>query len=264
MTTKKHEGGGMTHGERRFLVDDFLGGSGGYLGYFSYSTHETFYHRYCGLDDVDVIEVRNTQGTTKRTYEAILREASPADQAKIIRGTIAFAKDRPYGDLVENAELEAKLLAIASGLEVGGHVLSPHLASTTETVRMALDNADVLLKERGPVAAVDRAHTALHGHLKKICADRNIVPTKSDPDIMEIFSSLREQCPEMKAVAHDEHAKKLFRALGSALDSLNFIRNRGTLSHPNELLLDEHEAALYINLSRAVLRYLDSKLAKQS
>ena len=47
--------------------------------------------------------------------------------------------------------------------------------------------------------------------------------------------------------------------MAAALDSLNTIRNRGTLAHPNELLLDAPEAMLYINLSRAVLGYIESK-----
>jgi hypothetical protein len=49
-------------------------------------------------------------------------------------------------------------------------------------------------------------------------------------------------------------------SLAGALDSLNTIRNRATLAHPNELLLEGAEAMLYINLSRAVLTYVDSRL----
>jgi hypothetical protein len=129
---------------------------------------------------------------------------------------------------------------------------------------MALDSAELLLKERGPVHALDRVHTALHGHLKKICADRKVPLAKTDPDMLELFGLLRDHCPEMKAAAHDEHAKKLFRSVASGLDSLNYIRNRGTLSHPNDLLLGAEEAALFINLSRAALTYLDTKLSSKA
>jgi hypothetical protein len=52
-------------------------------------------------------------------------------------------------------------------------------------------------------------------------------------------------------------AKRVFGSLAPALDSLNRIRNRRTLAHPNELLLEPAEAMLYINLSRAVLSYVD-------
>ncbi len=58
-------------------------------------------------------------------------------------------------------------------------------------------------------------------------------------------------------------AKRVFGSLVPALDSLNTIRNRGTRAHPNELLLEPAEAMLYINLSRAVLSYVDSKTKKK-
>jgi hypothetical protein len=238
---------GMTSRERRILVDDYIGEAGGYLRGFSYNDHESFYHRYCDLD-FEVAELRKRHGSTRRTFEAILKDAAPHEQAKIIRGTIAKVSTSPYYSKDEKGDLERQLLEIASRLELGGHVPSPVLNSTTETVRMALDSAELLLKERGPIHALDRAHTALHGHLKKICADRKIPLVKTDPDMMEIFGLLRDHCPELKAAAHDEHAKKLFRSVASGLDSLNYIRNRGTLSHPNDLLLGSEEAALFINL----------------
>jgi hypothetical protein len=96
--------------------------------------------------------------------------------------------------------------------------------------------------------------------LKKICSDRSI-PTSSDPSLTSLFKILREQFPEFREiVAHDEEAKRVIGTLSTALDSLNTIRNRATLAHPNDLLLEGPEAMLYINLSRAVLGYVDSKL----
>jgi hypothetical protein len=76
-----------------------------------------------------------------------------------------------------------------------------------------------------------------------------------------LFKIIREQFPEFQASAtHDQEAKRVFGSIATALDSLNMIRNRHTLAHPNELLLDGPEAMLYINLSRSILGYLDSKL----
>jgi hypothetical protein len=149
-----HESG-MTSRERRILVDDYIGVSGGYLAGFSYNDHESFYHRYCDLD-FDVAELRKRHGSTRRTFEAILKDAAAHDQAKIIRGTIAKVSQSSYYKREEKGDLEKQLLEIASRLEVGGHVPSPILNSTTETVRMALDSAELLLKERGPVQALVR------------------------------------------------------------------------------------------------------------
>jgi hypothetical protein len=38
------------------------------------------------------------------------------------------------------------------------------------------------------------------------------------------------------------------------------LRNRASLAHPNEELLDHDEALLVINLGRSLLRFLDAKL----
>jgi hypothetical protein len=48
----------------------------------------------------------------------------------------------------------------------------------------------------------------------------------------------------------------------SILDAMNPARNRGSLAHPNEDLLGEHEAILFINAARTILQYLDAKLAR--
>jgi len=154
-------------------------------------------------------------------------------------------------DNAENAKkirLHQELLTVAVRLEADGHVDSPVLEQTSEVVFEALKDAEVLLNSRGPKSAVDRAHTALHGYLKKLCLDRG-EPLSKDPSLTDVFKILREKFPEFSAVIpHDKEAKRLFGSMSSVLDSLNTIRNRGTLAHPNELLLEAAEAMLYINL----------------
>jgi hypothetical protein len=94
---------------------------------------------------------------------------------------------------------------------------------------------------------VDRVHTAVHGYLKKLCADRGVA-LPSDPALTAVFKIIRERFPEFStSIPHDAEAKKVFGWMAQALDSLNAIRNRGTLAHPNVLLLDAPEAMLYIN-----------------
>lgn len=155
--------------------------------------------------------------------------------------------------------LHKELLAIAARLEADGQVDTPEIQNTSEVVLEALQDAEALLKARGPKSAVDRAHTAL-GYLKRLCLDRG-EPIPADSSLTALFKVLREQFAEFSAVIpHDAEAKRIFGAMASALDSLNTIRNRGTFAHPNDLLLEAPEAMLYINLSRAVLAYIESKI----
>jgi hypothetical protein len=251
----------MTAREINKLVEDYIGTNSGYLNGFSYSIHNTFYHIYCDLD-IDVESYRAKGLTTRKAFIEILREAKPRIQAKIIRGV--FEMIPPPEEVTSDAArkrvaLHKYLIDVAARLEADGLVDIPEIAETSEVVFEALRDAEVLLSSRGPKSAVDRAHTALHGYLRKLCSDRGAV-MPADPSLTAIFKAIREQFPEFATtIPHVAEAKRVFGSIASALDSLNTIRNRGTLAHPNELLLNAPEAMLYINLSRAVLGYIETK-----
>jgi hypothetical protein len=244
------------------LVEDYIGTGGGYLNHFSYSKHDLFYHYFCDMD-VDVAAYRAKGYTTRAAFIQILKDSCPRDQARIIRGVFAMIpppKEASSADDRRKIAVYKDLLAIASRLDADGQVDSPAIRETSETVFEALKDAEVLLKSRGPKSAVDRAHTALHGYLKKLCRDRG-EEMPPDPALTFVFKVLREKFPEFSAATpHDAEAKRVFGSMASALDSLNMIRNRGTLAHANEILLDAPEAMLYINLSRAVLAYIEAKI----
>ncbi|MBZ5645546.1 MAG: abortive infection family protein [Acidobacteriia bacterium] len=251
----------MTVREINKLVEDYIGTNSGYLNGFSYNIHDTFYHRYCDLD-INVQAYRERGLTTRKAFIKILEEAKPRAQAKIIRGV--FEMIPPPDEVGDDAgrkrlALHKYLLGVAARLDTDGLVETPEIADTSDVVFEALRDAEVLLNTRGPKSAVDRAHTALHGYLRKLCSDRGAV-MPDDPSLTTVFKVIREQFSEFAAIIpHDAEARRVFGSIASALDSLNTIRNRGTLAHPNELLLDSPEAMLYINLSRAVLGFIETK-----
>lgn len=255
----------MSPREVNKLVEGYIGTNGGYLNHFSYSIHDRFYFTYCDLD-VDVPSYRAKGNTTRTAFIQILKDAKPREQAKIIRGVFEMIPPPPedIGDpeLAKKVKMYKELLEVAARLEADGQVESPTIENTSEVVFEALKDAEILLRSSGPKNAVDRAHTALHGYLKKLCLDRGEALPK-EASLTDVFKVLRERFPEFsEVIPHDAEAKRVFGSLSSALDSLNTIRNRGTLAHPNEMLLEAPEAMLYINLSRAVLAYIETKLKK--
>ena len=48
--------------------------------------------------------------------------------------------------------------------------------------------------------------------------------------------------------------------MATILDSMNSLRNRASVAHPNESLLEDPEAMLVINSARTVLHYIDAKM----
>jgi hypothetical protein len=131
--------------------------------------------------------------------------------------------------------------------------------SATDTVRRALTDADSLLLSNGATSAIDRLHTALHGYLRSVCAEANI-HVQNDAAITALFKTLRTQHHSLKNLGHQENEiNRILTAFASVVDSLNTIRNHGSIAHPNEELLENDEAELAVNAVRTLFNYLIKK-----
>ncbi len=242
------------------LVNDYIGVQGGYLGDFSYRTHEDFYPCYCELD----INPNDYEGTTRQRFIAILSKASPQHQAKIIHGVF---KKYPCDPATEQDQkrkaIYLELSELAGRLEKSEISVKTHNFSDKAIVFHALQDAEVLLRERGAKSALDRVHTAIHGYLKAQCEQNNIQISR-DANIIECFKALRSSHHAFQSLgAHEQEVKKMLNGLSSVLDALNNLRNRASLAHPNENVLDEAESHLMINSAKTILRYISDRIDAQ-
>lgn len=252
---------GLTGEEIRKVVYHYIGVIDGYLGNFTYKTHAEFYSLYCELD----IDPKQYAGTTTREkFIAILRGSSPETQAKILRGVIARFPVTNTDHATRTENLRNELLEIIERLESGSPVSTPSLKITTATVELAISDAEALLKTNGATSGVDRIHTALHGYLKKVCLDAGIA-YESDDTITKLFKLLRQKHVALKNLgARQNDIEKIFQAFGTIMDALNPIRNKASIAHPNENLLEKDEAFLVINSAKTILHYLDAKFSAES
>lgn len=236
------------------VVNDFIGVSGGYLRNFSYRTHYEFYPYYCDLE----IDVGNYEpGTTREKFIRILEDATPADQAKILRGVLKKFPEKP-DETGARAEARLDVLEMIKRLEAQGLVGSPELAKSPEAVEEALRDAEALLETRGPRSAVDRVHTALHGYLGGLCEEVDIEPDDG-ASVDTLFRRLRDEHPALRGVG-STHVVKVYRGMAQAINGLSPARNRESLAHPTESLLDEDDAQLVVNSVRTMLHYLEAKV----
>ena len=139
-------------------------------------------------------------------------------------------------------------------------VTSPSLEISSDSVECALADAEQLIASRRAVSGVDRIHTAFHGYLRAVC-DKQLINLPKDAGLTHLFKALRENHPcftQRGARASD--TDRIVRAMATILDALDPIRNRASLAHPNEAVLDEPEAMLVINSIRTLLHYLNAKL----
>jgi len=136
----------------------------------------------------------------------------------------------------------------------------PSPTVTSESVERALADAEQLLKTQGPVSAVDRAHTALHGYLR-IVLDQAQIPIREDASVTELFKLLRESHPTLQAMgARREDLWRIITGMAAIIDALNTLRNKASVAHPTETLLRDAEAMLAINAARTLLHYLDERI----
>jgi hypothetical protein len=140
-------------------------------------------------------------------------------------------------------------------------VKTPSLQVTSDIVERALREAERLLQSSGATSGLDRVHTAFHGYLKAAC-DKYSISISGDPSIVALFKILREQVPKLSSAADQRvDIERIVKALAVVVDTLNPLRNRGSMAHPNENLLGEPESMLAINAIRTLLHYFDAKLA---
>jgi hypothetical protein len=247
---------GMTRPEVNLIVNRYIGVSGGYLGDFSYRTHAEFYPEDCDLD----IDPSQMTGTTRERFITILERADPLTQARIIRGVL---HKYPVGSSeVRTPELHVQIAAIAERLELSGGIVATTPKLSSDLVSRAIVDAETLLRTTGAPSGVDRMHTAFHGFLKVACATASI-PHSDDPSITELYKTLRVHHPALRdAGPHAEDIDRIIKSFAAAVDSLNTLRNRASVAHPNEQILNVHEASLYINAVRTLMAYLDGKMAE--
>jgi len=139
-------------------------------------------------------------------------------------------------------------------------IATPLLQTTSLAVRRALNDFEVLVNSGGgPISGVDRIHTALHGYLRVICNEAAI-PYPDDADLAALFGLIRKHHPKFQFLSPQVDGTKILRGLAVILDALSPVRNRHSMAHPNEVLLDEPEARLAVNAAKTVLHYLDRKL----
>lgn len=223
----------MTRQEIYQLVNDYIGVSGGYLGDFSYPTHAEFYPYYCNLD----IDPGEIEGTTRERFISILENASPVEQAKIIRGT--FLK-YPVESFPENEQeykqsLYERFQSIIERLESSTASPSDAIVSATierydskyvgEVWYRALNR-----RSEDPEAAITAARTLLESTCKHILDDLN-VEYENTHDLPKLYRMTAEQLD----LAPSQHTEQVFKQIlggcHSVVGGLAAVRNRLSDAH---------------------------------
>lgn len=137
---------------------------------------------------------------------------------------------------------------------------APASLSSGDVVLLALSDAEHLMHISGPVSAVDRLHTALHGYFRSLCVDGGLT-VADDASLTALFKALRTTHPILKDLgSYDNDLVRVLHGFANAIDAINSLRNNGSIAHPSEDLLGEPEAHLAVNASRTIFNYIRAKV----
>jgi hypothetical protein len=246
----------LSNREVMVIVNRYIGVEGGYLGDFVYRTHAEFYPLYCDLD----INPYEIDGTTRERFIKILSSQSPKNQALIIQGVLErFPVDAENKPDTRTQKLHDELEETASRLETGEGVSAVSLQTSYAVVLQALQDAELLLSKSNASSGIDRLFTALQGYMEFILDDINFSYIEND-SITSLYKNIRDNHPAFHTSGHREQdIKRILQSMSTIIDTLQPVRNKASLAHPNPLL-EEPEAMLVINSTRTILHYLDSKV----
>lgn len=130
---------------------------------------------------------------------------------------------------------------------------------TSATVQRALADADRLLTAGSAVSAVDRVHTALLGYLRLVCRESGFTYDEKDSS-SALLKRIAANHAAFSTRNHRDELVKVLRGAGAILDAFDPLRNRGSVAHANEHLLEEPEAEFVINVARSLFMYLRGRI----
>lgn len=137
---------------------------------------------------------------------------------------------------------------------------APSSLSSGGVVMLALNDAEHLMRVSGPVSAVDRLHTALHGYFRSLCVEGGIT-VADDASLTALFKALRSAHPILKDLgSYDNDLVRVLHGFANAIDAINSLRNNGSIAHPSDDLLGEPEAHLAANATRTIFNYIQAKV----
>ena len=81
------------------------------------------------------------------------------------------------------------------------------------------------------------------------------IPAEKNESVTQLFRNLGRQHPALQS----EEVARILTSMASIVDTVNSIRNRSSLVHPTDRLLEQPEALLVIYMVRTMIHYIDAR-----
>lgn len=191
------------------------------------------------------------------TYCTILHIQAPIEKQDIFasqNNNILQIAKKIYGRQGDNL-----LTSVDIGILVEHYkVIDFTSISLTEVIEKAIADAELMMGQGKYDSAFDRVHTAFHGYLRKVLDNKGVTYEESDT-LSQLYTKLHtELSSQIGSTEIAELVKKSLRSASGVIAAINEMRNRHSLSHPNDDLLQKREAEFAIKLIKDLSDYINS------
>lgn len=190
------------------------------------------------------------------TYCTILHIQAPIDKQEIFNSqsdNIFQIAKKIYGRQGDNLLTNVEIGILVEHYEV----IDFSTISLTEVIEKAISDAELLMGEGKYDSAFDRVHTAFHGYLRKLLDTKDVAYEESDT-LSQLYAKLHtELSSNISSNEIAELVKKSLRSASGVIAAINEMRNRHSLSHPNDDLLQARESEFAIRLIKDLSDYIN-------
>ncbi len=192
------------------------------------------------------------------TYCAILHIQAPVDKYEFIKTkerTIDSIAKKIFGRQGDHFLTETEIGIIVETNEV----FDFSAIKTTEVIEKAIVDAEAFMTDGKYTSAFDRIHTALMGYFRKKLNDLSVTYEESDT-LGQLYNKIHEYVAQNMTTNVSGLIKTAIRSSSGIISSINELRNRHSLAHPNDDLISDKEAKLCINMAKILSDYIESIL----
>ena len=149
------------------------------------------------------------------------------------------------------------LTDVETGIIITSHeVIDFSGISVTDVVAKAIEDAEIFMRDGKYDSAFDRVHTAFHGYLRKKLDDLNETYEESDT-LNQLYNKLHTYVGTHIATDQSGIVKTTLRSASGVISSINDLRNRHSLAHPNGSIITSREAELCIRIVKDLTDYIE-------
>lgn len=189
------------------------------------------------------------------TYCAILHIQVPIGDYELIKSSeksILKTAKRIFGKQGDHylTDIEVGIIVISN------EVIDFSGISVTSVTTKAIEDAELFMRDGKFGSAFDRVHTAFHGYLRKKLDDLGESYEESDT-LNQLYNKLHVYVSSNIAIDQSGIIKTSLRSASGIISSINDLRNKHSLAHPNGSIITSREAKLCIKLVKDLTDYIE-------